>query len=192
MLYVSCRFKEALDRIRQALVLDPNSEGLKFWSGFYLYEAFKTDSAILILKKGVEKNPSNARRHYILGYIYLQNGDYIKSTQELEKAIKLDSIPQPYYLYLGIAYSRAGKLDETKKILEKLDALEKAGNKVSFGKALLLAELGDTEQAVYLLEKGYEERHQYMLYLKCVPIMCSSIRTDPRFIKIYKKVWPDD
>ena len=192
LLYVSCRFKEALDRIRQALVLDPNSEGLKFWSGFYLYEAFKTDSSIIILKKGVEKDPSNARRHYILGYIYLQNGDYIKSIQELEKAIELDSIPQPYYLYLGIAYSKAGKLDETKKILEKLDSLEKAGNKVSFGKALLLAELGDTEQAVYLLEKGYEERHQYMLYLKCVPIMCSSIRTDPRFIKIYKKVWPDD
>jgi tetratricopeptide (TPR) repeat protein len=105
-------------------VLDPNSEGLKFWSAFYLYQAFKTDSAIIILEKGVEKDPSNAGRHYILGYIYLQNGDYIKSTQELEKAIELDPIPQPYYLYLGIAYSKAGKLDETKKILEKLDAPE--------------------------------------------------------------------
>jgi TolB-like protein/Flp pilus assembly protein TadD len=192
LLYVSCRFKEALDRIKQALVLDPNSEGLKFWSGFYLYQAFKTDTAIAILKKGVEKDPANAGRHYILGYIYLQNGDYIKSIQELEKAIELNPIPQPYYLYLGIAYSKAGKLDETKKILEKLDSLEKAGNKVSFGKALLLAELGDTEQSILLLEKGYEERHQYMLYLKCVPIMCSSIRSDPRFIEIYKKVWPDD
>ena len=132
----------------------------------------------------------NADRHYILGYIYLQNGDYIKSMQELEKAIELNPIPQPYYLYLGIAYSKAGKLDETKKILAKLDSLEKAGNKVSFGKALLLAELGDTEQSILLLEKGYEERHQYMLYLKCVPIMCSSIRTDPGFIEIYKKL-PD-
>ena len=135
---------------------------------------------------------SNAFRHYILGYIYLQNGDYIKSIKELENAIELDPIPQPYYLYLGIAYSKAGKLDDTKKILEKLNVLEKAGNKVSFGKALLLSELGETEQAVYLLQKGYEERHQYMLYLKCVPIMCSSIRSDPRFIEIYKKVWPDN
>ena len=56
LLYVSCRFKEALDRARQAVVLDPNSEGLKFMSGFYLYQAFKTDSAMIILKKGVEKD----------------------------------------------------------------------------------------------------------------------------------------
>jgi len=192
LLYVSCRFKEALDRIKQALALDPNSEGLKIWHEFYSYQVFKDGNAIVMLKKGVEKNPSNARWHYLLGYTYLQNGDYIKSTQELEKAIELDPIPQPYYFYLGIAYSKAGKLDETKKILAKLDSLEKAGNKVSFGKALLLAELGDTEQAILLLEKGYEERHQYMLFLKCVPIMCSSIRSDPRFIEIYKKIWPDD
>ena len=95
---------------------------------------------------------------------------------------------------IGSFLAAQGKVDEAEQWMPKSMALSEEledARSVSFGKALLLAELGDTEQAILLLEKGYEEKHQYMLYLKCVPIMCSSIRSDPRFIEIYNKIWPD-
>jgi adenylate cyclase len=192
LLDISCRFEEALERYKQAMALNPNSEEMRFVYGFRLYRAFAVDSAILIMEKGVEKYPQNAFRHYFLGYIYLQDSNYIRSIEELEKAVDLDPVPQPYYFYLGIAYNKAGMPDETKKILEKLDVLEKEKRKVSLGKALLLAELGQTDQAIYWLQKAYEERHQYLLYLKSVPVMFSSMRSDPRFLEIYHKVWPND
>jgi TolB-like protein/Tfp pilus assembly protein PilF len=193
LLDIACDFNEALERFKQALALDPNSEDMRFWYGYYLYQAFKTDTAILILKKGVEDDPFSARKHYILGYVYLESGENIKAEKELEIATELDPIPQPYYLYLGVAYNRAGKPGETKRLLEKLNALEKENNKVSFGKAVLLAELGEADQSIYWLKKAYEERHQYLLYLKkSGPIIFSSIHSDSRFLVIYHKIWPDN
>jgi len=166
---------------------------MKFSYGYFLYQAFRSDSAILILKNGVENDSLSAHKHYILGYVYLESGENIKAIRELEKATELDPIPQPYYLYLGIAYSRAGKPGETKKLLEKLNVLEKENNKVSFGKAVLLAELGETDKSIYWLGKAYEERHQYLLYLKkSAPIIFSSIQSDPRFLVIYHKIWPEN
>jgi TolB-like protein/Flp pilus assembly protein TadD len=191
LLDISCRFEEALEKYKQAMALNPNSEEMRFIYGFKLYRAFAVDSAILIMKKGVENDPLNAFKHYFLGYIYLQDGNYKRAIEELERAVELDPIPQPYYFYLGIAYNKAGRPDETKKILDKLNILEKKNRKVSLGKAILLAELGETDKAIYWLKKAYEERHQYLLYLKSVPVMCSSIRQDPRFLEIYHRIWPE-
>ena len=109
----------------------------------------------------------------------------------MEKAIELDSIPMPFYLYLGIAYNRIGKPDETIKLVKKLDVLAKGKKSVSFGKAVLLAELGETDQSIYWLRKAYEERFAGFIYLKVEPHLCLSIRSDPRFVEIYNKVWPD-
>jgi TolB-like protein/Tfp pilus assembly protein PilF len=192
LLYISCRPEEALEKYKQALALDPNSDWMKFYTGFYSYYAFKTDSTIQILQKEVESDPKNAEKHYILGYLYLVTEDYIKSVQELENAIEIDSIPMSYYLYLGISYNRTGKPDETKKLLEKLDVLAKGKKSVSFGKAVLLAELGKTDQSIYWLKKAYEERFGGLICLKVEPHLCLSIRSDPRFIEIYKKIWTDD
>jgi len=191
LLHISCRPGEALEKYKQALALDPNSEWMKWYYGFYLYYASKTDSTILILKKEVESDPKNAEKHYILGYLYLVSGEYIKSIHELENAIEIDSIPMPYYLYLGISYNRSGKPDETMKLLEKLDALAKGKKSVSFGKAVLLAELGNTDQSIYWLENAYKEKFGGIIYLKVEPHLCLSIRSDPRFIEIYNKVFPD-
>jgi len=191
LLDISCRFGEALEKYKQEMALNPNSEKMRFRYGFVLYRATGVDSAILIMEKGVRNDSLNAWRHYFLGYVYLQDGNYIRSIEELKKAVELDPVPQPYYFYLGIAYNKAGKPDETRKILEKLNTLEKENRKVSLGKALLLAELGEKDQAINWLEKAYEEKHQYLLYLKSIPAMFSTIRSDPRFLEIYHWIWPD-
>ena len=192
LLHISCRPVEALEKYKQALALDPNSEWMKWYYGLYSYYAFKKDSTLLSLKKEVESDPKNAEKHYILGYLYLVSGDYIKSIHELENAIEIDSIPMPYYLYLGISYNRSGNPDETMKLLEKLDALAKGKKSVSFGKAVLLSELGNTDQAIYWLENAYKEKFAGLIYLKVEPHLCLSIRSDPRYIEIFKKVFPED
>jgi hypothetical protein len=95
-------------------------------------------------------------------------------------------------MYLGIAYSRAGMKDQTRKHLETFKALEKDSRTVSFGKAALFAELGEADSAIFWLQRSYKERYQHLLYLRPVKVMFSTMRSDPRFIEIYKKVWPDE
>jgi tetratricopeptide (TPR) repeat protein len=144
------------------------------------------------IKNRIALNPHVVYAHYLLGYIYLALGSYELAIEELETTIDLFSGPQPYHLYLGIAYARNGMLDKTQEQLDKLEELEREDQIVSFGKAILMAELGETEEAFYWLNKSYEEKNQYLLYIKSVPVMFEPIRTDPRFMEIYNKVWPND
>jgi tetratricopeptide (TPR) repeat protein len=127
-----------------------------------------------------------------LGYIYLEVGKYDNAIRELEQAVMLDSVSQPYRLYLGIAYARAGWLNETRKQLDVFDEIEKESETVSFGRAVLLAELGEVDSALFWLNRAYEERYRHLLYLKPVQVMFDPIRSDPRFMEIYHKVWPEE
>jgi len=192
LLLISCRFSECHLRSRQALELNPNSNNLHNFYGVTFFYIDQADSAISYLKKRIEISPNSARAHYLLGYVYLEIGDYDKSIEELELAVELFSGPQPFHFYLGIAYARTGMINKVRNQLEQLNKYEENDKIVSFGKAVLLAELGETDQALYWLEEAYKERYQYLLYLKPVKVMFSTIRSDPRFIEIYQKVWPND
>jgi TolB-like protein/Tfp pilus assembly protein PilF len=192
LLDISCRFDEAVEKYKKVLSLNPNSDDMRFYYGYLLYRAYGSDSAILIMKNGVDIDSNKDWKHYLLGYVYLQNEDYLKSIKELEKALELNPVPQAYYLYLGIAYNKSGKPDKTKEILQKLNILGQKNTRVAVGKAALYSELGETDQAIFWLRAALEERHQFILYLKSVPIMCSSIRSDPRFLEIYNKIWPNN
>ena len=93
---------------------------------------------------------------------------------------------------MGIANARAGKLDETMKHLEAFNELAKESKTVSFGKAALFAELGEVDSSVYWLQKAYDERYRYFVFLRSYTVLFAPIRSDPRFLEIYHKIWPND
>jgi tetratricopeptide (TPR) repeat protein len=189
---VTVQREECHESSKQALRLDPNNNDVHTWYGLTYHRIGHSDSAIMYLKERIKLVPNSLSAHYYLGYIYLETGNYDLAIKELETAVELFSGPQPYHLYLGMAYARNGMLDKTRVQLKIMDEFEKQDQIVSFGKAILFAELEEVEQALYWLEKSYQERNQYLLYMKTVPMMFASIRSDPRFMEIYNKVWPND
>ncbi|HDS06357.1 MAG TPA: tetratricopeptide repeat protein [Bacteroides sp.] len=191
LLILTGQYEESHQCQIQALKLDPNSISNQYYLGYTLYNTGQTDSAINYLRTLVNAETTSLDPSYLLGYIYLENGDYLNAIHELEKYVKKDSVSQHYRMYLGIAYAKAGMKDQTRKHLEALKALEKESRTVSFGKAALHAELGEIDSAIYWLQRSYDERYQHLLYLRPVKAMFSTIRSDPGFIEIYKKVWPD-
>jgi hypothetical protein len=47
--------------------------------------------------------------------------------------------------------------------------------------------LGDTNQALTWLERAYQERSDYLVYLKVEP-MADSLRSDPRFQDLLHRI----
>jgi TolB-like protein/Tfp pilus assembly protein PilF len=191
LLEIMCRYEECHLRARQALYLNPNSVDAQNYYSYSFFNIGHADSAITYLKEQTKSHPESLGAHYLLGCTYLFTGAYEDAIEELEIAVEMDSISQPYRFYLGIAYARMGVMEETRMHLEKFEELEKDSRTVSFGKAVLLAELGVVDSAIYWLQRSFEERYRHLLYLKTVQTMFEPVRSDPGFLEVYHKIWPE-
>ncbi|MEA1887507.1 MAG: tetratricopeptide repeat protein [Bacteroidota bacterium] len=180
---------------KKALMLNPNppnSVRYQTFMGYSYLMAGKEDSAIIVLKQIAYEHPHLESPQRFLGAVYISSGEYDKAIEMMERAVEINSVAHSNRLLLGIAYARAGLLDKTREQLELLDGLEDETSSISFPRAALLAELGQVDSAMYWLGKAYEERNQWVLYLKVYDFFFTTIRSDPRFIEFYNKIWPGD
>jgi TolB-like protein/Tfp pilus assembly protein PilF len=183
-------YRESVEMIRLALKIDPLSPIFNSLYGLQSYYDNQKDSAISYLQSMIKINPDIGLYHWSLGTIYLMEGEYSKSAQELELAVNLSGGTFYYIALLGIAYSKMGKLQETQKLLDTIEARTTDVYTSYFPKAMLLSELGKKEEALKCLQKAYEERMELVRSLKYVDrFSFTNLRSDPRFIDIVDKVW---
>jgi TolB-like protein/Tfp pilus assembly protein PilF len=176
----SGRFAVAHPYIQKAVRLDPNNGLYQTELGNSYYHIGEADSAIQYLE---ERGPGR-----YLSQIYLETGENEKAIEMMEKLVKQSSMQAFYLTWLGIAYYRVGMEEKTREQLEKLDKLEGENTSLSFYRAALLAELGESDSAFYWLQKTYEERNQILFYYKAYKIPFTSLRSDPRFIEIANRL----
>lgn len=86
---------------------------------------------------------------------------------------------------LGLAYGLAGQKAEAINVLNELLKLSQTRYIAPAALVNVYIGLGDKDQAFVWLEKAYEERSNYLAYLKVFP---SSIRSAPRFADLVRRV----
>jgi tetratricopeptide (TPR) repeat protein len=104
---------------------------------------------------------------------------------ELQKAAQLSGGSSTVLANLARAYAASGKRSEAIKLL---DDLKKRSNPIySHGSeiAVVYAALGETDQAMNWLEKGYEERFNPGVLLR--PGF-DPLRSDPRFEDLVRRI----
>lgn len=178
------KFSEAVEWDRRGLALDPTFSTRDGLYGLHLYFAGRKDTAISILNRIAEHNPIS---HFYLGVIYLREGEYEKSIDELEKT--LASFSPLTITQLGLAYSKSGALSETARMLDTL--LARSGREFVPRSMIgsLMAEMGRNKEALDYLRKGYEEREEFIMLLKNVDkISYRNLRSDREFSEIIGKV----
>ena len=102
------------------------------------------------------------------------------SISELEQAVKLSQGSSLYVSSLAHAYAIAGKRSEAELLLHQLQDQSQKTYVAPFHIALVYTGLGQRDQAVGYLEKGYKERSSGMVWLKVDPRL-DVLRADPRF-----------
>jgi len=178
------RRDESIKEIKRAQELDPLLLIISRNVGMVFFYARQYDQAIEALQKTLELDPNFKRTHYFLGRAYVQKSRYEEALIEFQKEKNIFKKWDPTLEYnIGIAYAKMGKKEEAEQVLDELIKKSRA----YYGIALINFALGENNQGFKWLEKAYEERYGILVSLRVEPGF-DSVRSDPRFIALLKKV----
>jgi serine/threonine-protein kinase len=109
---------------------------------------------------------------------------YKEALEEYQKGPK-DWVPT--IASIGNIYGITGEKDEAEKILIKLREMSSQKYVTPYGVALIYAGLSETDKVFEYLEKAYEDRANWLVWLKLDP-RWDSMRSDKRFADLVKRV----
>jgi serine/threonine protein kinase/tetratricopeptide (TPR) repeat protein len=181
------RHDESIAEIKIAQELDPHSLIINANVGYLLYYARRYDQAIEHYKSRIEMDPGFNVLHYYLGMAYVQKGMYEDAVEEFQESIILSTENAVDLALIGHVHAVSGRRDEAMNIINKLEELSKQEYVAPTLMALIYAELGQKNKAFKLLEEAYEKNDNRLIYLKVDPIF-DSLRSDPRFTELLKKI----
>lgn len=187
LLIARARFAEAAAELERAREFDPLSLITKTISGYPSYYARDFGRAAERFREVLEMNPDYSMAHFRLGLTYAQDGMYEESVAELRRSVELSG-DRDSVAALGYVYGLARRGAEARAALSELEAREKAGFVSSYDKALVHLGLGDLEASLGWLERAYEERSYWLIYLRVDPAL-DPLRTRPRFVELLRKVF---
>jgi TolB-like protein/Tfp pilus assembly protein PilF len=178
LLYMG-RFDEALNEIKIALNLDPLSLIINRDLGELFFYSRQYDKAIEQYQKTIEINPDFIYTHLNLGVAYLQKSLYDEALAEFQR--------EPSKIWIGIAYALMGKKNEAKQVLNELKEQSKQTYVSPYLLAMLHFSLGENDRGFEMLNIAYEEHNSWLIYLYVEPLF-DSVRSDPRFAELLKKI----
>ncbi|MCI0695466.1 protein kinase [candidate division KSB1 bacterium] len=181
------RFDEAMAEIRLAQELDPLSLIVNTTVGMVFYYRRQPDQAIEQLQQALEIDPDFFAAHLQLGVFFMQQQRFDEAIAEFQKAISLVGENPITLALLGHAYAASGKRSEALAILAQLQQQPLQPFVSPLHLAFVYLGLDEKDRAFEWLEKAYEERANYLIYLEVEPLF-DDLRSDPRFAALLKKV----
>ena len=182
------RHSDALEEIELARSVDPLSLVIPPSRILAFYFDRQFERAIEESRATLEVEPNFPLVHYDLGQSLLQKGQTQDAIAELQVMRKISGDSPFCWMALGHAYAVAGNRAAAMKALASLESTASSGHYVpAVYSAAIYAGLGDRDQAMKWLEKAYQERTEYLIYLKVEP-MADPLRSDPRFKDLVHRV----
>ena len=184
------RQDEALTEVRKAQAIDPLSPVITSNVGDVLYVLGQYDSAMEQYKKALEIEPDFMPAHVGMLGIFM---DKSKFEEALEECQKIDTLTHSDLRSQGnfaCLYARAGRKEEAIRFLEiNIQAIE-TNRLYSTGVAILYSVLGDKDNALVWLMRGFEWHDSALPFINEIPASddLKPLRSDPRFINLLKKM----
>ena len=183
------RVEQSLAVSLRALELNSFDLTLNAHLGWHYLYARQYDRAAEQLHKAIELDPNFVTSHLYLGYVYEQQLKYEDAITEFNKAMTLSEEGRRPVMEAALrhAYALAGKKAEARQLLARLKETSKRRFISPYGIAVIHLSLGDKEQAFVWLNRAYDERDNWLNYLKVEPRL-DPLRTDPRFAELLRRV----
>jgi TolB-like protein/DNA-binding winged helix-turn-helix (wHTH) protein/tetratricopeptide (TPR) repeat protein len=185
ILAVNGRFTESIHEANRVLELDP----LDFRSGgnmaWMLYLARRFDESVLVLERMIRMYPSIHGFHRFLAWNYIAQRRLPEAIRELHLTRQVDSpaVIADVGFARGALADRAGAL----QAIRDLQLLASRAYVTPYYFAMVHAGAGDNDEAFRWLEKAYEERSPFLVYLRTEPRL-DSLRADSRYRALLRRV----
>jgi eukaryotic-like serine/threonine-protein kinase len=182
------RNDQAIAEAKRAQQADPLSGFAAFSVGGALLFARRWDPAIEQLRRAIEIDPNFWFGHCFLGRVYEQKGKLPEAIVEFERAVELEKDNAETWSGLGHAYALSGNRGEAQKILDHLKEVSAHSWVAPYNIAVIHAGLGHKDQAFALLDQAYKDRSYYLPTYLATDARMDSLRSDPRFVELNRRV----
>jgi len=170
------RDKEAVREARQALELDPLSPLINTLTSS-LVDSAETRKGY---EKALELEPDFWIALSVRGLVLMSQGNLTGAIAELRRARELCGDCSQVLAVLGPALLRVGDRAAAEQVLADMQARDRDGYMPATSIAAVQNALGNTDAALDLLERGYEERGVRMAFLR-IDRNWDNLVTQPRF-----------
>jgi tetratricopeptide (TPR) repeat protein len=181
------RFDEAIQETRRTQEIDKTSLIINAHFGLINYFAHRFDQAIADCNKTVALDPSFYVARRYLGLSYAQKGMYKEALEEFEKAMAGSSGSPLLRAEYANTLALSGDTGKAQAELDGLIALSKQKYVSAYHIATVYAGLKDKDRAFEWLEKGLQERADWMVFLNVDPRF-DSLHSDPRFKELQQRM----
>jgi TolB-like protein/Tfp pilus assembly protein PilF len=182
------RKDEAVAEAKRSQQLDPFSSLANFIVGSALVFTRQWDPAIEQLRSAKELDPTFWFAPCFLGRAYEHKGRLPESIAEFQLALELEKDNPEIWSGLGHAYALSRKKAEAQKVLAHLKGLSAHNYVAPFDFAVIYAGLGEEDQAIAWLNRAYTDRSYYMAVYLTTDARLDSLRSDPRFADLLRRV----
>lgn len=181
------RRDEAVLQAREAVTLDPLSPLINTLASNFVVIAGHTGEARQGWEKALELEPDFWIALLSRSGTLMARGDYAGAIADLRRASELSGGNSQALAALGMAHVSAGDYDAAEQILHDMEAQDREGYVPATSMAAVRNALGDSEGALVLLERAYQERDIRLTFLK-VDARWNDLRAEPRFQALVQRM----
>ncbi len=189
LLVLRRRFEEAKVHMEKAIDLNPRDPFFVLDLSAPLRALGRRTEVRALVEKAIAIDPELGFGYAVRGMEEMHAKRWAPARAALAKARAMD--PAPMVLgWSGVAAAGAGTAEgraEAREMLQQLERLSQTRYVSPFDRAVIHAALNEFDQAFFQLEKCYQERSVFMLYLPMEHHL-ENLRADPRFAVLWDKM----
>ena len=180
------RFEEALTAFRRAQQVEP------FTMSYYVYKILclnnlrRYDEALSKARKALELDPNFPTTNIAIGRAYVGLKKYPEALAAFEKAYRLSGNSLSFKQEIAATQALSGNREAALQIIQELKAAQPERNTFAVRIATIYTALGAKDLAFEWLEKGFQERDNWMLDLT-VGDEFDALRSDARFNDLLRR-----
>jgi len=178
---------EAISRAKHAQQLDPLTPIISTVVGLVHHYARQYDEAIKECQAVIEMDPTFLAARYFCGCAYTQLGKHEQAVAMHREVVRMSDRAPLGLAMLGNALAVSGNPEPAQEVLSELQGMVGQKYVSPFFETLILAGLGQTDQALEKLGEAVEERFHRIASIVVEP-MLDPLRSDPRFKTLMKRV----
>jgi Flp pilus assembly protein TadD len=167
--------------------IDPLNMRIGALEGAILINAGRSDEALVKLQRTLELDQNYWFARQYAASAYIEQGMFTEAVAEARKARESSDVSTRPTGFLGYALAKTGRQAEARAELKRLLRIPKERHVSPYNIAMICNGLGQTDEALAWLERGYREREPRMVLLRAEP-KWANLRGDARFQDLQRRV----
>lgn len=186
-LIVRGRPEDGLVEAQHARELDPLAEIVNSAYAEAYYYSRQYDKAIEQCDRALKLYPNSLYVLFWLGSAYREKKMYPEALAAFARAKSISGNNPAMVMALGHSYAVSGNREQAMRALEELKRLSRTRYVPALYFAGIYTGLNDKDEAFQWLDKAYNERTDFLIYLNADPI-ADPLRPDPRFRALLRRI----